>query len=251
MTALGGVRQFHRPADPAAPPLVVCPHAGTGASSYRAYSAAFSRNFDVVALQYPGRQDRMKEPAASSIHELGTGAFDEFSRCEHHSGAPITVFGHSMGGIVAFEFARAAEAAGCDVRLLAVSAVPAPSRIGEHPRHPRDDDAILDRLIALGGTDPKIAANRDLLRMALPVLKADYSAIDAYSCAPDIRIDAPIHAFGGDEDPIVSVGDLHGWRPHTDAGLEVSLFSGGHFYLESRLDELADALAAPPVAVHR
>lgn len=251
MTTLGWVRQFHRPADPAAPPLVLCPHAGTGASAYRAYSAEFSRHFDVVALQYPGRQDRMKEPAAASIEELGAGAFEEFARSEHHTGAPITVFGHSMGGIVAFEFARAAEAAGATVRLLAVSAVPAPSRIAEHPRHPRDDDAILDRLIALGGTDPKIAANRDLLRMALPVLKADYTAIDAYRCAPDVRLAAPIHAFGGDDDPIVFAGDLHGWREHTAADLEVSLLPGGHFYLESRLGELGDALAAPPVAVPR
>lgn len=249
MTTLGWVRQFHRPAAVAAPPLVICPHAGTGASSYRAYSAAFSRSFDVVALQYPGRQDRMREPAATSIRDLGVGAFAEFATSEHHTGAPITVFGHSMGGIVAFEFARAAEAAGATVRLLGISAAPAPSRIAEHPRHPSEDDAILDRLIALGGTDPRIAANRDLLRMALPVLKADYAAIDAYNCAADVRITAPIHAFGGDDDPIVSVADLYGWRTHTTADLEVSLLPGGHFYLENHLDDLGAALAAPPVAV--
>ncbi|SNT49246.1 thioesterase II family protein [Rhodococcoides kyotonense] len=244
-TTLGWIRQFHTPESPSAPPLVICPHAGTGASAYRAFSEHFSRYFDVVALQYPGRQDRVGEPAAASVEELAEEALAEFAESPHNRGQGVTVFGHSMGGIVAFEFVRAAESAGIPVRLLAVSAVVPPGRQDEQAPHPDDEDDILDRLVELGGTGAEILGSRDIMRMAIPALKADYRIIDTYSCADDETVDAPVSALGGDDDPIVTVGDLYGWEAHTTAGVSVSLFGGGHFYLNDNMESIAELLASP------
>ncbi|MET7398179.1 alpha/beta fold hydrolase [Dactylosporangium sp. NPDC005572] len=242
--SLGWLRQFDAPGRPDAAPLVICPHAGTGAASYRAFSKAFSAYFSVYLLQYPGRQDRLAEPAATSIAELGGASLAEFATSPYHRGRPVTLFGHSMGGIVAFEFARAAEAAGVPVATLAVSAVVAPSQIADLPPHPSEDEEILSRLTALQGTSAEILASREILRMALPVLKADYAAIDAYTCEPDVTVSAPVVALDGDRDPIVSLADLYGWGRHTTAGVSVSLFSGGHFYLNDNVEGIAETLGA-------
>ncbi|OZF26330.1 alpha/beta fold hydrolase [Rhodococcus sp. 14-2483-1-2] len=244
-TALGWIRQFHTPVSASAPPLVICPHAGTGASAYRAFSEQFSRYFDVVALQYPGRHDRIGEPAAGSVGELGEEALAEFTESPHNRGRGVTVFGHSMGALVAFEFVRAAEAAGIPVRLLAVSAAVPPGRQADRAPHPTDEDEILDRLVALGGTGTEILASRDIMRMAIPALTADYRVVDTYSCPENATVDAPVLALGGDADPIVGVGDLYGWEAHTTAGVTVSLFDGEHFYLNDNVESIAELLAVP------
>ncbi len=240
---LGWVRQFHEPDSPDSLPLLVFPHAGAGASAYREFSKILSRKFRVIVFQYPGRQDRAAEPALVTLAEIAAGAFGEFSASVHNRGGPLVTFGHSMGALVAFEFVRLAEANGIDVRHLHVSAAVAPSGAGDKPPHPKDDAEILNHLAALEGTDSDVIANRQLMRLALPVIKADYKAFDAYSCAEDIKVMTPIHAMGGDQDPYVTLGDLYGWGKHTDT-VKVTMFDGGHFYLEAHIDAVAELLAS-------
>jgi surfactin synthase thioesterase subunit len=241
--ALGWIRQFHEPESPEGLPLLVFPHAGAGASAYREFSKILSTKFKVIIFQYPGRQDRAAEASLVSLAEIAAGAFGEFSTSNHNREIPIVTFGHSMGALVAFEFVRLAEAEGIDVRHLNVSAAVAPSNAAGKPPHPKDDEEILNHLAALEGTDADVIGNRELMRLALPVIKADYEAFDAYSCAEDIQVAAPIHAMGGDQDPYITLGDLYGWGKHTGV-VKVTLFDGGHFYLKSHIDAVAELLAS-------
>jgi surfactin synthase thioesterase subunit len=237
----GWIRQFHQPAAPQNIPLLIFPHAGAGASAYRAFSKALSAHFTVLIFQYPGRQDRAAEPPSASLPEIAAGAFAEFRASEHHRG-PIVTFGHSMGAMVAFEFVRLAETAGVEVRRLNVSATVAPSMAAGTPTHPQDDEALLNHLMALEGTESSVMANRDVMRLTLPVVKADFAAFDAYTCADDVRVAAPIHAMGGDQDPYITLRDLYGWGKHTDS-VKVTMFDGGHFYLNQHVDAIAELLA--------
>lgn len=240
---LGWIRQFHEPKSPESLPLLVFPHAGSGASAYREFSKILSAKFRVIIFQYPGRQDRAAESSLVSIPEIAAGAFGAFCASDHHRETPIVAFGHSMGALVAFEFVRLAEAEGIDVRHLNVSAAVAPSNAAGKPPHPKDDEEILNHLAALEGTDTDVIANRELMRLALPVIKADYEAFDAYSCAENIQVAAPIQVMGGDQDPFVTLGDLYAWSKHTGVA-EVTLFDGGHFYLQSHIDAVAELLAS-------
>ncbi len=238
---LGWIRQFHAPESPDSAPLLIFPHAGAGASTYRALSKALCATFDVVVVQYPGRQDRAAEPALGSLPEIAAGAFAEFAG--QHRGAPIATFGHSMGGWVSFEFVRLAEAAGIEVAALTASATVAPCRAADKPPHPTDDESLLHHLAALEGTDSAVFADSGLMRLTLPVIKADYRACDAYSCPDDVRIAAPIRAIGGDQDPIITLGDLYAWGRHSD-DVAVTVFDGGHFFLNDHVDAVAQLLAA-------
>ncbi|MEV5649157.1 alpha/beta fold hydrolase [Nocardia sp. NPDC052254] len=238
----GWIRKFHKPRAPGSPPLLIFPHAGAGASTYRNFSKAFSERFDVIVFQYPGRQDRAHEPLPVSLPEIACGAFAEFRDSAFDRGVPIFTFGHSMGALVSFEFVLLAEAAGMDVRLLTVAAAVPPSRAEFRPRTPTGDEELLDHIAMLEGTGADVLDNRELMRLALPVLQADHRASDTYTGPPDARLNAAVHALGGDRDPIVSIADLHGWRTHTDAA-EVSIFEGGHFFLNDHVQTIAEATA--------
>ncbi|GAA5082323.1 thioesterase II family protein [Nocardia iowensis] len=238
----GWIRKFHKPDSPGRLPLLIFPHAGAGASAYRALSKAFSAHYDVIIFQYPGRQDRAKEPALTSLQDIAAGAFGEFRMSEYNRDEPIIAFGHSMGALVSFEFVRLALAAGVDVRQLTVSAAVAPSRAEYRTPTPEDDDELLDHLIMLEGINSDVLASREIMRMSLPAIKADHKASEAYRCPANVRVGTRIHAIGGDRDPIVSMADLHGWHQHGD-DVEVTMFEGGHFYLNNHVEAMAELLA--------
>src|ERR1700734_3916478 len=75
-------------------------------------------------VQYPHRADRLREPAAETVQDLARGLF---VAGPWRQMAPLRLFGHSMGAVVAFEFARMAESRGAPVERLWASAAPAPS----------------------------------------------------------------------------------------------------------------------------
>lgn len=238
----GWLRKFHKAGSSECLPLLIFPHAGAGASTYRVFSKAFSKNYDVFVFQYPGRQDRAHEPALTSLPEIAAGAFAEFRASALDRGLPITTFGHSMGALVSFEFVRLAEAEGIEVRQLTISAAVAPCRAAAQPRTPTEDEKLLEHLAMLEGISSDISANHDVMRMALPAIKSDHFAAGAYSCAETVKVAAPIHGICGDQDPIVTMSDLHAWRKHSDE-VDITIFEGGHFYLNNHVDAVAELLA--------
>lgn len=236
------MRKFHNPDSTDRPTLLIFPHAGAGASWYRQFSKVLSDDFEVIAFQYPGRQDRAGEPALTSLEDIAAGALAEFLASHINRGEPVSMLGHSMGALVSFEFARRAEAAGVTVRQLTVLAAVAPHRAASKPPAPKDDEGLLDHLRWLGGTNADVIADPELVTMTFPVVKADHLAAEAYSCDPSARIAARIQVVGGDQDPIVSMADLHGWREHSD-DVAVTMFEGGHFFLLDHVADIADLLS--------
>lgn len=234
------LRRFH-PALPDAPLLVVLPHAGGSASHYRALSGALSGRVEVLAVQYPGRQDRYRE---RPIADLRTLANRVAAALEPMAGRRLALFGHSMGALVAFETARLLEAEGRPVQALFASARRAPARqSGERVDH-LDDTELLARIGALGGTDEQLLREEELLRMYLPVLRADYRAVETYACEPGAAIGAPITGLAGDTDPGVSRGDVAAWNEHTTDCFDLRVFPGGHFYLDEQTAAVADTVAS-------
>ncbi|HTJ38479.1 MAG TPA: alpha/beta fold hydrolase [Dactylosporangium sp.] len=229
------VRRYH-PADDAAVRLVCFPHAGGSATFYRPMSAALSPAVDVLALQYPGRQDRRHTPGIEHLPDLADAVFEALLPWTDR---PFAFFGHSMGAIVAFEVALRLRSAARNgpVRLFA-SGRRAPSRWREGRVHLLDDAGIIAELRGLSGSDPRILGDEELLPMILPALRADYRAIERYTCEPAARVACPVTVLTGNADPQVDMDDACAWERHTDGGLTLRVFTGGHFFLTDHAAEL-------------
>lgn len=215
---------------------VVFPHAGAAAASYRALATALSAGGDTYIVQYPQRADRLGHPAPDTVHDLARGLFDAgpWNRV-----APLRLFGHSMGAVVAFEFARIAESHGVAVRRLWVSAGPAPSAVAAMPELPTTDDGVLADIADLGGTDPELLADEEFAELLTAAVRADYQAVNRYECGPDVRIRADIRVLGARDDHRVEESALRLWESHTAGGFELFLYDGGHFYLDEHVDAVA------------
>ncbi|WP_327404897.1 alpha/beta fold hydrolase [Streptomyces sp. NBC_01288] len=225
-----------QPADERAPRMVCFPHAGGAASYYFPVSRALAGKVEVLAVQYPGRQDRHREPAISNIHTLAAQVFRALPKDKV---GRTWLFGHSMGAALAFEVARLMEAELNETPTgLIVSGRRAPSRIREEAVHRQDDAGLIATVAALGGTDPATFADPETRRLFLPALRADYTAIETYRPVGIPRVTCPIHAFVGDADPLTTLEEAKAWREHTSGTFSMRVFKGDHFYLTARADKV-------------
>ncbi|ULE31948.1 thioesterase II family protein [Mycobacterium sp. IDR2000157661] len=227
---------------PSRPATVVFPHAGGAAAAYRAFASALSRGGgDAFVVQYPQRADRLTHPAPDTVEQL---AAELFAAGDWAGLGPLRLFGHCMGAVIAFEFARAAERHGVDVRQLWVSASQAPSTIATSPRLPTAAAEVVANMVDLGGTDPRLLADEDFIELLVRAVRADYLAFNRYACGSDVRIRADIHTLGGHGDHRVSQDMLRHWQTHTDGAFTLSVFDGGHFYLNDHIDAVAELVNA-------
>lgn len=233
--------------------LVCFPHAGGSASYYFALSQALNRELEVVAIQYPGRQERRREPLIDSISELSDRIFDVLS-AEHHDRTAF--FGHSMGAVVAFEVAqRFRRKLGTGPEWLFVSGRRAPSRHRPGTVHLCDDAGLVAELRTVGGTDPSFLADDELRQVILPVARNDFKAVETYTWTSGPPLDCPVTAFVGDHDPQTTVTDAAAWSGHTTGAFDLKVFPGGHFFLDTHRDAVARTIAtaigssAPPTAI--
>ncbi|MFE9728774.1 thioesterase II family protein [Streptomyces sp. NPDC005794] len=235
------VRSYH-PAPAADARLVCFPHAGGSASFYFPVSAALSSVADVVAVQYPGRQDRHTEKGIETIAELADRAAEALRA--YGDPLPLTFFGHSMGAVLAFEVARRLERDGRAPAHVFASGRRAPSSFRPENVHQRDDDGVIAEMRKLSGTDPRVLGDDEVLRMVLPAIRSDYTAIENYRAEPGAQIGSPITVLVGDDDPRTTLDEARAWEPHTMGTFDVKTFSGGHFYLTDHAQEVIALLKA-------
>jgi pyochelin biosynthesis protein PchC len=234
------LRTFHQPT-PGAPRLLCLPHAGGSASFYFPVSKALSPAVDVLAVQYPGRQDRREEPPATSINELAEGVFRALDDRED---TPLALFGHSMGAMVGFELARLLEAAGRPPAVFVVSGRRGPSVQRIENVHQGGNARLIEEIAKLDGTDAALLQDEEVLRMILPALRADYRAVETYQHTAEPRLSCPFVVMTGDADPRVTPDEARTWSQETDGPFELHVYPGGHFYLVEQQQAVLDRIRA-------
>ena len=218
---------------------VVFPHAGAAAASYRRLATALAAGGDTFIVQYPQRAERLGEPAPDTLHDLADGLLraGPWQRV-----APLRLFGHSMGAVVAFEFARIAEQHGVAVHKLWVSAGPVPStvagaaRAADQSRRSCSPTWSISVAPTRGCWPTRSSPNCSPTRCA-----ADYQALNRYQCGadgPHPRRHPRASAAG------MTTASTRGccaqWATHTAGRFTLSMYDGGHFYVNDHIDAVAD-----------
>ncbi|MFI0939894.1 thioesterase II family protein [Streptomyces sp. NPDC021020] len=235
----GWVRGYRQASDGVR--LFCFPHAGGAASYFYPWSRSL-RDVEVLALQYPGRQDRGAEPHLRSIPELADRIHEALAP---QLAEPYAFFGHSMGAVLAFETAARIARDGLPGPVhLFVSGRRAPHRTRHEELHRASTAALVAEMRRLGGTDPRVLADPELLELVLPTVRADYTAVETYRYAPVPPLACDITALIGDTDPKASVDDAHAWAQHTSGRFALRTFPGGHFYLEDCRAGVFDVISA-------
>ncbi|GAA4932574.1 surfactin synthase thioesterase subunit [Nonomuraea thailandensis] len=213
--------------------LVCLSFCGGGTGPYREWAAVLDAGTDLALVCYPGREGRYSEPYARTWDEMATDAATVVRTAAGDK--PYVLFGHSMGGWMAFEVAaRLEEEGGPRPAALAASACNAPHRgLTERDTFPSMSDSE-DELIAwmrTGGLLPGyITTDADLLEMAVDLMRADIAVRDTYRYTPGAFTTAPTQVMHGVDDTVIDPAVAEEWAAVCRDDLTVTTLPGGHFY---------------------
>jgi surfactin synthase thioesterase subunit len=164
----------------------------------------------------------------------------------HALDRPYVLLGHSMGGLLAFEIARALRSRGKGPPiLLVVSGCRPPHTIAFKQTVSNLPDAELMAVLQdrYGGIPPAVRDNPELQKLLLPVLRADFQMVESYRYVDQSPLGVPMLVLGGTDDTVVSPGQLVEWRRYTTQECNVRLLPGGHFFVFA-----SDSKNSAPVA---
>ncbi len=231
-------RSFHTRAN-ASVRLVCFPHAGGAANTFAALSAALPEDVQLLAVQYPGRQERRDEPCAEDIATLADGAAGALAPDDQR---PLFLLGHSMGALAAFETARRLEERGTVARLF-VSAARPPAQDWEEPDlDALGDDELVAGLRRLGGVPEALLRDPEILGEVLRVLRADHRPLRRYHCDAGPVLKTPVTVLLAAEDPKNTLAQMTDWALCTTGAYDVETIDGGHFALTERAGTTAELL---------
>lgn len=233
----------YREVNPRARLRLFCfPYAGGGASAYRGWAAALPPDVEVCPVQLPGRESRLREPPFNRPEPLVLALVDAL---QPHLGLPFAFFGHSMGAMLSFELARELRRRGRPLPLhLFVSGRRAPQvPAREEDIHDLPEPEFVAKLRELNGTPEEVLQHAELMRLLIPVLRADFTLNETYVFRPEEPLDLGISAFGGLGDAEVSREDVEGWREHMRGSFRLRMLPGDHFFLHSARELITESVA--------
>lgn len=211
--------------------LVCLPHAGGSASFFRSWLAHLPGDIDLLAAQYPGREERFNEPRITCLATLA----------EHIARAllalpakTLLLFGHSMGAALAYEVGLRLEVAGRGAAHVFVSAHPPPHRQPSSDLHRQDDAALIADILRQDAGAASLWADPQMRALFLPTLRSDYQAIETWRPQRLQPLAAPIDVLLARDDQEVSHEQAQAWTELTSHTPDVSLFEGDHFYLKQQ-----------------
>ncbi len=219
--------------------LFVFHHSGGSRLTYRDWPAHFPADWEVRTPDAPGRGPRDERPALADAGAL----IEYFLRTlEPRLTGPFAFFGHSLGGLVAYELTRRLVDSGRTAPVwLGISARGTLQPGGDRPqRHLLSDAELRRELAAMGGTAPSALNHPELWELFAPTIRADLRLGETWCSEPlAAPLPVPLSVFGGTADHVAPPHRLDGWAAASEHYFGLRLFDGGHFYFQGRLPDVA------------
>lgn len=210
------------------------PHAGGSAQDYKKWLAYLPMDIELLVAQMPGRAERMQEKLCTNFNEL----IDSFlTAIIPFLDKPYFFVGHSLGGSIAFEVARAIRRI---EHIMPTSMIiigrGGPNIQESRPRYNAPDKEFIAYLKSQSGTDEKIFEDVEVLKFFLPIIRNDMMLADTYHnfYQKESPLSCPIHVFFGSKEADITQEMVAEWKYETSSNFTVEQFDGNHFFLHEQ-----------------
>jgi medium-chain acyl-[acyl-carrier-protein] hydrolase len=222
--------------------LFCFPYAGGAPAAFFGWAEILGPEIEVVCVQPPGRGARFLEKAYSRLDLTIEEATQALSA---YRDRPFAFYGHSLGAWVAFEVMRRLRTDGRRQPVHFFAAASRPPHLGPLSPPIRDlpNEAFLEAIQnRYAGIPAEIRNEPELLEFFLPVLRGDFAAYETYVCEEEAPLRVPITALTGADDSLVTPEITNQWERHTQAGFEMQIMRGDHFFLNTSRDALLELI---------
>lgn len=218
--------------------LFLFPPAGGDVSTYLNWEEQMPKHVETCFIRLPGRGARILEPAMDDVEVLTDALLEEI---QHYTDVPYVLFGHSMGGLVAYELTQKLYKQGMNLpEVVMISSMKAPNYMnkftesltedGNDKLYLKSNAEFIDKIISLGGIPEVLSDNRDFLEIILPTFRKDMKLCEMYNPDGAQAVPVSFEIYGGNRDNIATKTELEGWKNFTTEKYAITIFQGNHFY---------------------
>lgn len=225
--------------------------AGGSASEFRSWPAHLPAKIEVVAIQLPGREGRVKEPFNTSMDELIGGAVAAITPLLDK---PYAVFGHSFGTLCGFEVIRQLRRIGENQPFLFIPAGRQAPQLKDKkpPIADRPDEQFIAELRKeYGDHIGHILESAELRDAFIPQIHADFALSETYHYRVEDPLACPIVAFAGVDEDELEPAELNAWSAQTSRRFRARRFPGDHFFIRASQALVIEAIRQEIAAVRR
>jgi medium-chain acyl-[acyl-carrier-protein] hydrolase len=213
--------------------LICFPYAGGSPYLFQSWLGLLAGHIELAVIQLPGHAARIKE---APYHRWDTLVSDCRAALGPLLAEPHAFYGHSFGGRLAYEIARHETGR---TRGLFVSACRSPGCPQQRPyMHELGDSQFAATVRAMGGTPAEVFCNAELMRLFLPVLRAEIRLAELWAGTGPPPLTMPVTALYGQDDSVETHASMRNWPACSRAGGELIKVPGGHFFVETHRHEV-------------
>jgi acyl transferase domain-containing protein/surfactin synthase thioesterase subunit/acyl carrier protein len=215
------------PNEEAAARLFFFHDAGGDSSLFASMTQALSKVFDIVTVELPGRGHRMQEVMYTNVHTLMDDLIPAMTPLLDK---PYFVFGHSMGGLLAFELTRELEAKKLMLPVkLFVSSTPGLTTYSKREvDHTLSDEELYEMFPYL---NPAMHDDKEWHKLLMKMLRSDLQLLANYQYIKKSPLTIPVVALYGNSDDRVSKEQAAKWSEETSQEFRLIERPGAHRYI--------------------
>ena len=250
------IRTMKGRSDTASLRVFALPFVGGGASVFTPWPNHLPDTVEVMGIQYPGHEDRIDEVPIDSmpafVAELADAMLPYLDRS-------FAIYGHSMGGLLAYELAKYLEQHYAEVPMkVIVAGWPAAPLVEGYVRNlkhlrdgydmDRESDARVLEVLRDNGLFTAPIDDDASVTPLMPSIRADLKMLAGYRFENGVALRAPITVLRGAEDPLFEVDQLRAWEKLTNGGFSLKTVAGDHLFIRNPSTQvmrtIADELSA-------
>lgn len=221
--------------------LICFPQAGAAPEQLRNWSTGLDDHIELVVVRLAGHGVRRDEVPCASWPAL---LEEVLAALQPLLSEPHALFGHGLGGLLAYETAKYAQAHfPGQTQHLFVSGCRSPdSPAGRPLLHSLPTPAFREAMLTLGATPieiPRGAADQQLYEA---LLRNDLKLFETWFDTSSGSLEVPLTALYGSEDLLTPVSRMVNWREFTRREFELIEVAGNHFFIKSQRQRLLQVI---------
>lgn len=217
--------------------LFLFPYAGGGASVFQNWQNYFE-NIKLFSAQYPGRENRIRDNPIKDFSVVIESIYSSLLNIVSDE-VPYYLFGHSLGTKIVYELAlKIKKNKAPSPRGIIISAGRAPCFIEKNPIYNLDDENFIKEIKRFSGTPSEIIENIEIMKIFLPMLRADFILDETYKKTENEKVESPILALMGTEDKELTLQEFLKWNEYTNSTFSHKFIEGEHMFINTNTESV-------------
>ncbi|MPQ34068.1 thioesterase [Clostridium estertheticum] len=215
--------------------LFCFPYAGGMPEIYYSWLNELSNQIELVVIKYPGHVPGSSETLYTNLTTLSKELAQILSR---NTDKKYAFFGHSMGALISFELATQLNIIGAKAPeyLFLAAKNPPDIPVEQPPIYEMTMEEIIQLARSYNALPEEVLGNHELLKLIIPILKADFEMIEKWSINEDFKpLNTPMCVFSGINDSLGLPKNMAEWQKYTKSEFKMIKVPEQHYFILNKL----------------